>query len=157
MPPTIFTPDAASSSPFAKHVAILDPTRSSPTVAKNNGKVYTGKTIIHLKGTVMDVTNYDSGGPVTTHHVALPANGVLYVNAEGSCNGPDSGRRHYDESTPAAATSTSAAPSPTSLTIAARHDVIVRPTIGAVLDRVLERRGISCCVRPDADARPDRR
>jgi type II secretory pathway pseudopilin PulG len=46
-------------------------------VAQAGGSVYTGTTTIVLNGTTMSVTNDITG--VTTSNVALPANGVIYV------------------------------------------------------------------------------
>ena len=50
---------------------------------------YTGKTKINLKGTVMDVTTYPGGVATTASNVALPANGVIYVNSSSTCGGYD--------------------------------------------------------------------
>jgi type II secretory pathway pseudopilin PulG len=50
---------------------------------------YTGKTKITLKGSVMDVTTYPGGVASTAQNVALPPNGVIYVNSSATCSGYD--------------------------------------------------------------------
>ena len=88
----------------------------------------------------MDVTNYNAAGvATTTTNVAWPANGVLYVENNGSCDGRVSDRGQVHRAGHAAATSTSAAPTRKSLTIAAANDVIVRPTLGGKLNSVQRR------------------
>jgi hypothetical protein len=102
-------------------------------VAESGGRVYSGKTIIHLRGSVMDVTNYSASGvATTTPSVPWPGNGVLYVKNNGACTGEIPTDADYDE--PVACgnvyvSGTYANP----LTIAAANDVIIRPTAGATL------------------------
>ena len=101
-------------------------------VATSGGTVYRGKTIIHLRNSVMDVTNYATGNAVTTTDVPFPGNGVLYVSNNGSCNGEIPTDANYDEGNGCGNVYVSGTYS-TSLTIAAANDVIVRPTVGATL------------------------
>jgi hypothetical protein len=120
--------------PFAKYVPIPVSNDKLAEVARNNGEYYTGKTIIHLKGNVMDVTTHDGGTAVKSTNVALPANGVIYVDAEGSCSNTDVPIiATYNESSGCGNVYVSGTYAK-SLTIAARRDIIIRPTVGAVLD-----------------------
>jgi len=48
---------------------------------------FTGKTKINLTGTTMQVTTYSSSGTPTTTTMALPSNGVIYVNSSATCGG----------------------------------------------------------------------
>jgi hypothetical protein len=103
------------------------------TVAENGGRVYSGKTIVYLNGSTMDVTNYSSGGAATTTHgVPWPGNGVLYVKNNGACNGEIPTDADYDEPVACGNVYVSGTYSKP-LTIAAANDVIIRPTVGATL------------------------
>ena len=103
-------------------------------MAETGGKVYTGKTIIHLRSNVMDVTTHNlaTGAATTTTNVPWPGNGVLYVKSGGTCTGEIPTDADYDESVSCGnvyVSGTYAKP----LTIAAANDVIIRPTAGATL------------------------
>ena len=84
--PRIFTPtDPPKFTTGVKPLKLPQSNQALATVADAGGKSYTGKTIIRLKKTTMDVTNYATGSAVTTTNVAWPDNGVLYVkNATGT-------------------------------------------------------------------------
>jgi hypothetical protein len=104
-------------------------------VAAIGGAIYKGKTIVRLNGSTMDVTNFSaSGTPTTTTGVAWPNNGVLYVdNAVGTCQGEFAIQANYDEEAACGNVYVSGTYSK-SLTIAARGDIILRPTLNARLD-----------------------
>jgi hypothetical protein len=102
-------------------------------LAKNNGKYFTGKTIIYLNGTMMNVTNYATGAAVTTT-IGWPNNGVLYVdNGTTACTPDLPTSADYDESNSCGNVYVSGSYAKP-LTIASRGDIIVKPTIGAKLD-----------------------
>jgi hypothetical protein len=104
-------------------------------VAALGGKVYKGKTIVRLNDTTMDVTNYNAAGTATTTTgVAWPSNGVFYVDNDpaGTCQGEFAIQANYDEESACGNVYVSGTYSK-SLTIAARGDIIVRPTLGAKL------------------------
>jgi hypothetical protein len=102
-------------------------------VAASGGRLYSGKTIIRLKGSTMDVTNYAANGTATTTTgVAWPGNGVLYVANNGACNGEIPTEANYGESVVCGNAYVSGNYNKP-LTIAAGNDVIVRPTVGAKL------------------------
>jgi hypothetical protein len=122
-----FTPDA-------EYLAMPQSNQKLAEIAANGGKYYTGKTIIRLNGTTMDVTNYATGSAVKTTAVAWPNNGVLYVdNGATACTPEYPTDANYDESASCGNVYVSGSYSK-SLTIAARGDIIVKPTIGAKLD-----------------------
>jgi hypothetical protein len=122
-----FTPDA-------KYLQMPQSNQKLAEVAQSNGTYYTGKTIIRLNTTTMDVTNYSaSGTATTTNGVAWPNNGVLYVDNAGACTGEYPTDANYDEA-PACGNVYVSGTYSKSLTIAARNDIIVKPTIGARLN-----------------------
>ena len=98
-------------------------------MAETGGKAYSGKTVVRLNGTTMDVTNYNAAGvaTTTTNAVPWPANGVLYVKNNGACTGEIPTDADYDEPFACGNVYVSGTYSK-SLTIAAANDVIVRPT-----------------------------
>jgi hypothetical protein len=103
------------------------------TVADSDGRTYLGKTIIRLKGTTMDVTNYTAEKTSTTaYNVSWPNNGVLYVKNRGACKGEIPTEADYDEPVACGNVYVSGIYGKP-LTIAAANDVIVRPTDGATL------------------------
>ena len=130
--PQIFTP----SGKFTPEVEQLDlpaDNQELVNVADNGGRLYAGKTIVRLKRTVMDVTNYAANGTATTSlNVAWPGNGVLYVKNNGACTGEIPTEARYLESVACGNVYVSGEYSKP-LTIAAANDVIVRPTEGATL------------------------
>jgi hypothetical protein len=122
-----FTPDA-------KYLQMPQSNQKLADVAKVGGTYYTGKTIIRLNGTSMDVTNYTASGVATTKTgVAWPNNGVLYVDNAGACIGEFPTDANYDESSACGNVYVSGSYGK-SLTIAARNDIIVKPTSGAKLN-----------------------
>jgi hypothetical protein len=131
--PIINTPPPGKFNTNANYVPIPQSNDKIADAAKNNGIYYTGKTIIHLKGTSMDVTNYAGGTADTKYDVSLPANGVLYVDHDGSCTPEVPVVATYGESSACGNVYVSGTYSK-SLTIAARNDIIIRPTLGAVLN-----------------------
>ena len=81
----------------------------------------------------MDVTNFKaSGTSTTTTGVSWPNNGVLYVDNDGTCSGEFPTDANYDEAAACGNVYVSGTYSK-SLTIAARNDIIIKPTIGAKL------------------------
>jgi hypothetical protein len=131
--PTVWSPTGKFSD-STKTLKLPASNSSLATVAENGGTVYTGKTIIHLRGSVMDVTthNMSTGAATTTQNVAWPGNGVLYVKSGGACTGEIPTDADYDESVACGnvyISGTYAKP----LTVAAANDVIIRPTAGATL------------------------
>jgi Tfp pilus assembly protein PilX len=131
MTPKIFTP-TGKFSVLTETMDMPESNQELVSVATAGGTVYSGKTIIHLRNNVMDVTNYATGSAVTRTDVSWPGNGVLYVTNNGSCNGEIPTDADYDEGNGCGNVYVSGAYS-SSLTIAAANDVIVRPTIGATL------------------------
>ena len=132
-PPAIWSP-TGKFSVATKALKLPASNSALATVAESGGKVYTGKTIIHLRSNVMDVTthNLSTGAATTTTNVAWPGNGVLYVKSGGTCTGEIPTDADYDESVTCGnvyVSGTYAKP----LTIAAANDVIIRPTAGATL------------------------
>jgi hypothetical protein len=119
-------------------------------VAALNGKVYTGKTIIRLNGTTMDVTNYDGGTAATTTGVAWPNNGVIYVdNDAGSCTPEFAIQAKYTEDAACGNVYVSGTYAK-SLTIASRGDIIIRPTLGAKLANFSDDSDITPVANSDA-------
>jgi hypothetical protein len=134
MSPKIFTP-VGTPPKFTVKAETMDMPDSNQelnAVATAGGKVYSGRTIIHLKNNTMDVTNFATGSAVTRTDVPWPGNGVIYVTNNGLCNGEFPTDANYDEGNGCGNVYVSGSYS-TSLTIAAANDVIVRPTIGATL------------------------
>ena len=131
--PKIFSPNGNKFSVNTETVDMPESNQELVTVANAGGRVYSGRTIIHLKNNTMDVTNYATGSAVTTYDVAWPGNGVLYVSNNGACNGEIPTDANYDESNGCGNVYVSGTYS-ASLTIAAANDVVVRPTIGATLN-----------------------
>jgi hypothetical protein len=130
--PKIFSPNNNKFSVNTETMDMPESNQELVAVATSGGTVYRGKTIIHLRNNVMDVTNYATGGAVTTTDVQFPGNGVLYVSNNGSCNGEIPTDANYDEGNGCGNVYVSGTYS-SSLTIAAANDVIVRPTVGATL------------------------
>jgi hypothetical protein len=115
-------------SPNSKPLKLPQSNSALQAVAEAGGRVYAGKTIVHLKNTVMDVTNYSASGvATTTTDVTWPNNGVLYVKNNGACNGEIPTDADYDEPFSCGNVYVSGAYSKP-LTIAAANDVVVRPT-----------------------------
>ena len=131
--PKIFSPNENKITPSSETMDMPESNQELVAVATAGGKVYSGRTIIHLKNSRMDVTNYATGSAVTTYDVAWPGNGVLYVTNNGACNGEIPTDANYDESNGCGNVYVSGTYS-SPLTIAAANDVIVRPTIGATLN-----------------------
>jgi hypothetical protein len=130
--PKIWSP-SRKFSPDTETMDMPDSNQELVNVASSGGRLYSGKTIIRLKGSTMDVTNYAANGTATTTtDVAWPANGVLYVANNGACNGEIPTDADYDESVVCGNAYVSGNYNKP-LTIAAGNDVIVRPTIGATL------------------------
>jgi hypothetical protein len=129
--PRIWTP-SGTFSPNTETMDMPESNQELVSVASGGGRLYSGKTIIHLKGTKMDVTNYATGSAVTTYDVQWPGNGVLYVTNNGACNGEIPTDADYDESNSCGNVYVSGTYT-NSLTIAAANDVIIRPTAGATL------------------------
>jgi hypothetical protein len=127
------TPNNNKFTPNAKYLQMPQSNQKLADVAQTGGTYYTGKTIIRLNGTTMDVTNFKSNGTsTTTSGVAWPNNGVLYVDNAGTCSGEYPTDANYDEAAACGNVYVSGTYSK-SLTIAARNDIIVKPTIGAKL------------------------
>jgi hypothetical protein len=117
--------------PNAKYLQMPQSNQKLAEIAQSNGTYYTGKTIIRLNNTTMDVTNYTAAGvPTTKTGVIWPNNGVLYVDNAGACSGEFPTDANYDESAACGNVYVSGTYAK-SLTIAARNDIIVKPTIGA--------------------------
>jgi hypothetical protein len=130
--PPIYTP-TGKITPNSEKMPMPDSNQELMTVAQTGGRVYRGKTVVRLKGTTMDVTNYETGSPVTTTNVPWPGNGVLYVVNNGACNNSDIPTdAKYNESAGCGNVYVSGTYAK-SLTIAAANDVIVRPTLGGKL------------------------
>jgi hypothetical protein len=130
--PEIFTP-TGKFTPEAEQLDLPADNQELVNVADNGGRLYSGKTIVRLKRTVMDVTNYAANGTATTSlNVPWPGNGVLYVKNNGVCNGEIPTEARYIESAACGNVYVSGEYSKP-LTIAAANDVIVRPTAGATL------------------------
>jgi hypothetical protein len=120
--------------PNAKYLQMPQSNQKLADVANSGGTYYTGKTIIRLNGSSMDVTNYTAAGtPTTKTGVAWPNNGVLYVDNAGACSGEYPTDANYDESSACGNVYVSGTYAK-SLTIAARNDIIVKPTSGAKLN-----------------------
>jgi hypothetical protein len=120
--------------PNATYLGMPQSNQQLADLAKNNGKYYTGKTIIRLNGTTMDVTNYGTGSAVTTTNVAWPNNGVLYVdNGATACTPEVPTDADYSEGSSCGNVYVSGTYAK-SLTIASRGDIIVKPTLNARLD-----------------------
>ncbi|WP_028065445.1 hypothetical protein [Solirubrobacter soli] len=131
--PTINTP-TGKFTPNAKYLQMPQSNQKLAEVAQSNGTYYTGKTIIRLNNTTMDVTNYAANGTSTTRTgVAWPNNGVLYVDNAGTCSGEYPTDANYDEAAACGNVYVSGTYAK-SLTIASRNDIIVKPTIGAKLN-----------------------
>jgi hypothetical protein len=130
--PQIFTP-TGKFTPEVEQLDLPPDNQELVNVADNGGRLYSGKTIVRLKRTVMDVTNFAPNGTATTSlNVAWPSNGVLYVKNNGVCNGEIPTEARYVESAACGNVYVSGEYSKP-LTIAAANDVIVRPTAGATL------------------------
>jgi hypothetical protein len=117
--------------PNADYLQMPQTNQKLADVAQAGGKYYTGKTIIRLNGTTMDVTNYTAAGVATTlSSQPWPNNGVLYVDNAGTCTPEVPTDANYDE--PAACGNVYVSGTyAKSLTIAARNDIIVKPTLNA--------------------------
>lgn len=136
--------------PNAKYLGIPQSNQKLADVAQNAGRYYTGKTIIRLKGTTMDVTNYTAGGvATTTTDQAWPNNGVLYVDHAGACSNEYPTAAKYTESAACGNVYVSGTYAK-SLTIAARGDVIVRPTLNARLDNFSSDANLTAVAGSDA-------
>jgi hypothetical protein len=131
--PKIFSPNNDRFAVLTETMDMPESNQELVAVATSGGRVYSGRTIIHLKNNSMDVTNYATGSAVTQYDVSWPGNGVLYVANNGACNGEIPTDANYDESNGCGNVYVSGTYS-SSLTIAAANDVIVRPTIGATLN-----------------------
>jgi hypothetical protein len=131
--PRIFTPsDPPKFTTGAKQLKLPQSNQALAAVAETGGKAYTGKTIIRLKRTTMDVTNYATGSAVTST-APWPDNGVIYVkNGTGGCTGEIPTEADYDESSSCGNVYVSGIYE-RPLTIAAANDVIIRPTDSAKL------------------------
>jgi hypothetical protein len=117
----------------AKYLGMPQSNQKLADVAILGGKYYRGKTIIRLNDSTMDVTNFATGSAVTTFGVPWPNNGVLYVdNGTTACTSEYPTDANYDEGPSCGNVYVSGSYSK-SLTIAARSDIIIKPTIGAVL------------------------
>jgi len=122
--PTVNTPTGMFSV-NAKRLPMPESNQALESVAKNSGSLYKGKTLIRLRGSVMDVTN---GG--TTKTVGWPTSGVLYVAGNGSCTAEIPTAAVYNEQDTCGNVYVSGTYSKP-LTIAAFNDVIVWPTSSA--------------------------
>jgi hypothetical protein len=130
---TVNTPPPGTFTANAKYLGMPQSNQKLADIATLGGKYYSGKTIIRLNDTTMDVTNYGTGAAVKTTSVAWPANGVLYVdNGTTACTPEYPTDADYNEGTSCGNVYVSGSYSK-SLTIAARGDIIVKPTIGATL------------------------
>ena len=133
-PPTIFSANNNKFTTGVKKLALPESNTELQTVAETAGKAYSGKTIVYLNGTTMDVRNYNASGvATTTNAVPWPANGVLYIKNNGACTGEIPTDADYDEPFACGNVYVSGTYSKP-LTIAAANDVIIRPTVGAKLD-----------------------
>ncbi len=75
------SPNNNKFTPNAKYLQMPQSNQKLADVAQTGGTYYTGKTIIRLNGSSMDVTNFKANGTsTTTNGVAWPNNGVLYVD-----------------------------------------------------------------------------
>ncbi len=130
--PKIWSP-SRQFSPDTETMDMPESNQELVNVAASGGRLYSGKTIIRLKGSTMDVTNYAANGTATTTtDVAWPGNGVLYVANNGACNGEIPTEANYTESVVCGNAYVSGNYNKP-LTIAAGNDVIIRPTVGAKL------------------------
>ena len=132
--PTVYSANKNKFTTDVKKLALPESNTELQTVAETGGKAYSGKTIVYLNGTTMDVRNYNAAGvATTTNAVPWPANGVLYVKNNGACTGEIPTDADYDEPFACGNVYVSGTYSKP-LTIAAANDVIIRPTVGAKLD-----------------------
>jgi hypothetical protein len=124
--PTINTPTGAFTT-NAKRLPMPESNDTLEKVADNSGSLYRGKTLIRLRGSVMDIIN----GGTTRTGVAWPTSGVLYVaNGAGSCTPEVPTDARYGEQSTCGNVYVSGTYSKP-LTIAAANDVIVWPTSSA--------------------------
>jgi hypothetical protein len=136
--------------PNARYLGIPQSNQKIADVAKNNGSYFEGKTIIRLNNSTMDVTNYKGGVAATQTGLALPANGVIYVdNDSGPCTTETPVVAVYNEQ-PACGNVYVSGTYGKSLTIAARNDVIVAPTQGAVISTTSNDANIVAAANSDA-------
>src|SRR3954452_3660616 len=132
-PPVIWSANNNKMTPNSKPLSLPQSNTELQAVAEGGGKAYAGKTIVRLKGSTMDVTNYSSTGTATTTtDVAWPGNGVLYVKNNGACTGEIPTDADYDEPYSCGNVYVSGTYSK-ALTIAAANDVIIRPTVNGKL------------------------
>jgi hypothetical protein len=130
----VYSPTPGKFTPNAKYLGIPQSNQKIADVAKNNGYYFYGRTIIRLNGGTMDVTNYDNNVANTQTGLALPPNGVIYVdNDTGTCNAEIPVLSDYNEESACGNVYVSGTYNK-SLTIASRNDVIVAPTNGGKLD-----------------------
>jgi len=107
--------------------------RSLRVVAQNGGALFTGKTFIKLNGTTMSVTTTVNGVRTYTPSMALPDNGVIYVQSDdGVCTTQYPTDVKYSDEDTCGNVYVSGTYSK-SLTIAADNDVIIAPTDGKTL------------------------
>jgi hypothetical protein len=118
--------------------SVLDPPESNSAlkvVANNGGRLFTGRTLIHLNGDgTMDVTTGAPGSRTYTNDMPLPDNGVIYVqnDTSGSCATQYPTQIDYTESDSCGNVYVSGVYDK-SLTIGAANDVIIAPTDGKTL------------------------
>jgi hypothetical protein len=130
--PTIWTPNRKFTLK-SDNLDLPENNQDLVTVADSDGRSYSGKTIVRLKGTTMDVRNYTAENTYTTSYdVPWPNNGVLYVKNRGACKGEIPTEADYDEPVACGNVYVSGNYSKP-LTIAAANDVIIRPTKDATL------------------------
>jgi Tfp pilus assembly protein PilX len=128
------------------------PTDDQPLRAVANtpdGKLFKGRTIIRLNGATMNVTTADG---VNTPSMALPANGVIFVDSDPTkpCNVTYPVRTDYTEDDRGCGNVYVSGTYSKSLTIAAANDVIIAPTSGGAVNWGSSDEGLTMQANSDA-------